>query len=219
MNYSFSLFCFFFIWFGFFSIIEALSLQTFLIFFHCLFFHTNGNNYMLFSQESFFSLWHTHMLVFLPQVLCCFTSFPTFHFPLSFTKMYKDPNACTPEKLWFGLLYTTFTPLIEEEPLVVPEESRQGCLYCREGRDYRNHLSQAFMSHLPPLTGVCILQMRLSMTSIPDSSTRICPGSASGCPRALWCHPAAGSAGSQLPVHILHAVFMDTSQRKLGFRF
>lgn len=144
MNYFLSVLFFFFIWFGFLSVIKALSLQTFLIFFHCLFFHTNGNNYMLFSQESFFSLWHTHMLVFLPQVLCCFTSFPTFHFPLSFTKMYKDPSACTPEKLWFSLLCRTFTPLIEEKPLVVPEESRQGCLYCREGRDYRNHLSQAF---------------------------------------------------------------------------
>lgn len=71
---------------------------------------------MFFPEESFFTLWHPQPYSGFPQVLCCSTSFL---FPFSISPFLhkdvpgsRDPSACTPAKLWFGLLCRALAPLI-----------------------------------------------------------------------------------------------------------
>lgn len=169
---------------------------------------------MLFPEESFFTLWHIQPYSGFPQVLCCSPSFP---FPFSISPFLhrdvpgiRDPRACTPEKLWFSLSCRTLAPLIAGE--------LWSCLG-RADKDisiaWRAGITEKHIFGASEVTlTLCHTSVSLQVSHSLDPQGSTWAGATVAALLLLLNSP-----GFQLPVHILHALFIDTSQRKLGFRF
>lgn len=159
---------------------------------------------MLFPEDGFFILWHSLILIFLTQVLCCSNSSPFFHFPPSFTRMCwgnKDPNTHIPAKalVWSppNLLVKVTCPVgcrLAFGPASAVEAGSSSP-HGREGLETSIFLRLLRRSHLPSLALLSHTHTHIYMYLYicvalyiyrSNISTWIYPGRCSLCPSALW---------------------------------